>query len=172
MASGALLFAIYRGFEELAVVDFVSENDVVFNGAQPYGLPIAKAVKYGCDVEPTEEIKTIVHSLAVGNPADGVFAKEIIRKTGGYAEDPSDDETIEGIKMLARTEGIFTELAGGVVIAALKRLVKSGRIDKSDVVVAYLTGNGLKTAESIADYLSAPVRIKPSVREFEEVVLC
>ncbi len=169
MASGALLCAIYRGFEDLKRVDFV-DGEVIMNGAQPAGLPIAKAVKSGGDVIPVRELKTIVHSLAIGNPADGMFAKEIIEKTGGYAEDPSDVESIEGVKLLARTEGIFTELAGGVTIAGLKRLVEEGRIDKSDVVVAYITGNGLKTGESIVSYLEDTIKIKAKLEEFEEVI--
>jgi len=169
MASGALLCAIYRGFEDLKKVDFV-DGEVIMNGAQPAGLPIAKAVKSGGDVIPVRELKTIVHSLAIGNPADGIFAKEIIEKTGGYAEDPSDVESIEGVKLLARTEGIFTELAGGVTIAGLKRLVEEGRIDRSDVVVAYITGNGLKTGESIVNYLEDTIKIKAKLEEFEEVV--
>jgi threonine synthase len=172
MASGALLFAIYNGFEDLERAGFIDENSVIINGAQPHGLPIAKAVKYDCEIEPVEEIRTIVHSLAIGSPADGVFAKEVIKKTGGFAEDPRDDETIEAVKLLAKTEGIFTELAGGVVISTLKRLVDDGRIGKDEVVVAYLTCNGLKTAESIVGYLPTPLRIKPDLREFKEVVLC
>lgn len=170
MASGALLCAIYRGFRDLERVGFVEDKEIVFNGSQPYGLPISRAVKLGSKIEPVREIKTIVHSLAIGNPADGIFAKEIIEKTGGYAEDPTDIEAIEGIKLLARTEGIFTELAGGVTIAGLRRLVEEGRIDRSDVVVAYLTGNGLKTGEAIVDYLEDTIKIRPRVEEFEEVI--
>ncbi len=170
MASGALLCAIHRGFRDLVRVDLVEEKDVVFNGCQPEGFPIVRAVKEGKPVTPIREMKTIVHSLAIGNPADGMFAKEIIEKSGGYAEDPSDFEVIEAVKLLAKTEGIFTELAGGVTIAGLKRLVEEGRVDKSDVVVAYLTGNGLKTSEALVDYLSTTVKIKPRLEEFEEVV--
>jgi len=170
MASGALLCAIHRGFRDLVRVDLVEEKDVVFNGCQPEGFPIVRAVKEGKPVTPIREMKTIVHSLAIGNPADGMFAKEIIEKSGGYAEDPSDFEVIEAVKLLAKTEGIFTELAGGVTIAGLKRLVEEGRVDKSDVVVAYLTGNGLKTSEALVDYLSTTMKIKPRLEEFEEVV--
>ncbi len=170
MASGALLNAIFRGFRDLERVGFVDEKDVIFNGSQPYGLPISRAVKYGKSVEPVKKMDTIVHSLAIGNPADGIFAKEIIEKTGGFAEDPKDEETIEAVKLLAKTEGIFTELAGGVTIAGLKRLVEDGRIDSSDVVVAYLTGNGLKTADPILEYLNDTVKIKPRLEEFEEVI--
>ncbi|MBE8540651.1 threonine synthase [Geoglobus acetivorans] len=170
MASGALLCAIYRGFRDLERVGLVDEKDVVFNGSQPHGLPISRAVKLGTRVEPVRKMDTIVHSLAIGNPADGIFAKEIIEKTGGYAEDPVDREAIEGIKLLAKTEGIFTELAGGVTVAGLKKLVEEGRIDRSDVVVAYLTGNGLKTGEAIVDYLDDTLKIRPRLEDFEEVI--
>ncbi len=170
MASGALLCAIYRGFRDLERVGFVEERDVVFNGSQPYGLPISKAVKYGGSIEPVRKMDTLVHSLAIGNPADGIFAKDIIEKTGGFAEDPTDKDAIEAVKLLAKTEGIFTELAGGVTIAGLKRLVEDGRIDKSEVVVVYLTGNGLKTGEAVLDYLDDTIKIKPRLEEFEEVV--
>ncbi len=170
MASGALLCAIHRGFEDLERVGLIDENGVVFNGAQPYGLPISKAVKYGRGIEPVRKIETIVHSLAIGNPADGIFAKEIIEKSGGFAEDPVDEETVEAVKLLAKTEGIFTELAGGVTVATLRRLVEDGRIDSSDVVVAYLTGNGLKTTEGVVNHLPETVKIKPRLEEFEKVI--
>ena len=170
MASGALLCAIHRGFEDLERVGLIEENGVVFNGAQPYGLPISRAVKYGKRIEPVRKLETIVHSLAIGNPADGIFAKEIIEKSGGFAEDPLDEESVEAVKLLAKTEGIFTELAGGVTIATLKRLVEDGRIDSGDVVVAYLTGNGLKTTEGIVNSLPETVKIKPRLEEFERVI--
>ncbi|WP_456369533.1 threonine synthase [Geoglobus sp.] len=170
MASGALLCAIYRGFRDLERTGLVEDKDVVFNGSQPYGLPISKAVKYGKGIEPVRKMDTIVHSLAIGNPADGIFAKEIIEKTGGFAEDPKDGETIEALKLLAKTEGIFTELAGGVTVAGLIRLVEEGRIDRDDVVVVYLTGNGLKTSEAIVSHLDETVKIRPRLEEFEEVI--
>jgi threonine synthase len=168
VASGALLHSIYRGFRDLERVDFIDDSNVVFNAAQPNGFPVARAVKEGKQIEPLQEFSTIVHSLAIGTPADGIFAKQVIEKSGGYAEDPTDEEVVEAVKLLARTEGIFTELAGGVTIAALRRLVDDGRIDSSDTVVAYLTGNGLKTGEAIAETLST-IKIKPRFEEFEEV---
>jgi threonine synthase len=146
MASGALLTSIHRGFEDFIEVGF-TDSIPVFNGAQPEGFPISAAVKNGGDIKPLKSIRTIVHSLAIGNPASGYSAKEVIETTKGYAEDPSDSEVIEAVKLLAKTEGIFTELAGGTVIATLIRLVEAGRIDLDERVVIYLTGNGLKTAE-------------------------
>ncbi|MDI3498489.1 threonine synthase [Archaeoglobus sp.] len=169
VASGALLYSIYRGFKELETVGLIDSADVAFNAAQPEGFPVARAVKERRQVEPIERFSTIVHSLAIGNPADGIFAKEVVEKSGGYAEDPSDAEVIEAVKLLARTEGIFTELAGGVTVAALIRLVEDGRIDRDEKVVAYLTGNGLKTAEAVAETLST-VKIDARVEEFEKVL--
>ncbi|WP_290623644.1 MULTISPECIES: threonine synthase [unclassified Archaeoglobus] len=168
VASGALLYSIYRGFRDFEQVGFVGESDVVFNAAQPANFPVARAIREGKEVEPVERIETIVHSLAIGNPSDGIFAKKVVEKSGGYAEDPTDDEVIEAVRLLARTEGIFTELAGGVTIASLKRLVEEGRIDADDLVVAYLTGNGLKTADAIAGKLQT-VKIKPRIEEFEKL---
>jgi len=165
MASGALLTSIHRGFLDFIEVDFTSELPI-FNGAQPEGFPIVRAVKEGGEVEPVREFNTIVHSLAIGNPANGYSAREIIKRTGGYAEDPSDAEVVEAVKLLARSEGIFTELAGGTVIASLIRLVESGRIDRNERVVAYLTGNGLKTADVFVEEISELERVS----RYEEVI--
>jgi threonine synthase len=169
MASGALLHSIFRGFQDLERVGLIEECNVVFNGAQPNGLPIARAIREGKSIEPVEKPNTLVHSLAIGNPADGIFAKEVIEKSGGYAQDPTDEEVVEAVKLLAKTEGIFTELAGGVTIAALKKLAEEGRIDRTDVVIAYLTGNGLKTSEAVAESLET-IRIEAKVEEFERIV--
>ncbi|HIH70083.1 threonine synthase [Methermicoccus shengliensis] len=172
VASGALLCAIHRGFAELEQVGLVEEASVKFNAAQPEGFPVARAIKEHTKVEPIRSWSTLVHSLAIGNPADGTFAKKVVEQSGGYAEDPSDLEAIEAIKLLASTEGVFTELAGGITIAALKRLVDGGRIDEDEVVVAYLTGNGLKTPEALVPHLSEPIRIDGRIEEVEEVISC
>ncbi len=164
MASGALLTSVYKGFQDFIKVGFI-DTIPTFNGAQPEGFPIVKAVKEKTEIKPLRESKTIVHSLAIGNPANGFTAKEIIEDTGGYAEDPSDGEVIDSVLLLARTEGIFTELAGGTVVASLRRLVEDGRIDRDEVVVVYLTGNGLKTSEVFLDAIS--VR---RISKYEEVV--
>jgi len=126
VAYGALLCATHRGFAELERVGLVEEAPVKFNAAQPEGFPVARAIKEHMKVEPIRSWNTLVHSLAIGNPAAGAFAKKVVEQSGGYAEDPSDLEAIEAIKLLASTEGVFTELAGGITIAALKRLVDGG----------------------------------------------
>jgi len=164
MASGALLTSVYKGFQDFIKVG-LTDTIPIFNGAQPEGFPIVRAVREKAEIKPLKESQTIVHSLAIGNPANGFTAKDIIEETRGYAEDPSDREVVDSVLLLAKTEGIFTELAGGTVIAALKRLVEAGRIDRSEVIVAYLTGNGLKTADVFLNEFS--VR---KVSKYEEVI--
>jgi threonine synthase len=122
------------------------------------------------EIIPVEKPDTFCKSLAIGDPADGYYAIQAIRSTGGTGRAPNDEQTLEGIKLLARTEGIFTEPAGGVVVAALKQLVDDGEIERDEQVVLYITGNGLKTQESIAPGLLEPYRIKPDIESFKEVV--
>lgn len=115
----------------------------------------------------TVKPKTIAKSLAIGNPADGYYALKATAESRGAMDMVSDDEVVEGIKLLAQTEGIFAETAGGVTIGVLRKLVKQGIIKKSDVTVAYITGNGLKTQEAVIDAVGRPVRIQPSLVSFE-----
>jgi threonine synthase len=110
---------------------------------------------------------TIAKSLAIGNPADGYYSLRIIKDTNGYAEMVDDDEIVEGIKLLARTEGIFAETAGGVTVGVLKKIAQAGKIDPDELVVAYITGNGLKTQEAVAERVRAPIHIKPTMQDFE-----
>jgi len=112
--------------------------------------------------------KTIAKSLAIGNPADGYYALKTIKETGGAAETATDPEIVEGITLLAETEGIFAETAGGVTVAVLKKLAAQGAIRKGDVTVAYITGHGLKTQEAVAQAVGEPVRIQPNLTSFEE----
>ncbi len=170
-ASGAMFNAICRGFEELRQLNLINEepsNPIV---AQAEGCnPIVKAFKKNSDhIEVIEKPKTIALSLAIGNPGDGVYVLKRLKKKG-FAEDASDDEIVEGICLLAKYEGIFTEPAGGVVIAVLKKLVDEGKIDRSDKVVCYITGNGLKTSEVISDKLESVTLIKPNLKELERVI--
>jgi len=137
------------------------------SGAQPEGFPIAKGVREDAPVEPIEEYETLAHSLAIGNPADGFYAKEAIKETGGYAADPDDHDIIEGVKLLARTEGLYTEPAGGTTIAGLKQLVEEGHIKEDETVVINITGNGLKAQETISRFVDVPDSISPSLSEFE-----
>jgi len=170
MASGALLCAIDRGFKQLENVGLVPESNVRVSGSQPLNCaPIARAVREGTEVEPLRNFETIAHSLAIGNPADGYYAKKVIDESGGSAAMPTDGEIIEGIKLLARTEGIFTEPAGGTTIAGLKILIEGGHVQNDERVVVYVTGNGLKAQETLMESLHVPTAIRPSIGAFEGV---
>ncbi|MFQ6071637.1 MAG: threonine synthase [Methanosarcinales archaeon] len=171
LASGALLCAINRGFKELEKVGLVEESNVRVSGAQPLNCsPIASAVINDTDVIPIKDYETVAHSLAIGNPADGYYAKEVINNSGGFAAAPTDEEVIDGIHLLARTEGIFTEPAGGTTIAGLKILAESGHIDRDERVVVYVTGNGLKAQDTLVNSVRHPTTIKPTLSEFEKLL--
>lgn len=167
VASGAMLNAICKGLEEMHALGLINDIDVKVTAAQGKGCaPIVDALKNNRDeIIPVENPSTIAKSLAIGDPGDGIYALKRIRQFNGYAEDPTDEEIVEGIMLLAEHEGIFTEPAGGVVIAALKRLVEEGKIGKDEHVVCYITGNGLKTIDSIERHIKKPKIVKPIVEE-------
>lgn len=171
-ASGAMLNAIWRGFGELEKVGLIDGWDTRISTAQAGGCsPIVQALLEGKDeIKPVEKPETLVKSLAIGDPADGYYALQAIRKTRGTGRAPSDEETLEGVRLLAKTEGIYTEPAGGTVIATLKSLAEDGEVDKDERIVLYITGNGLKTQESLAKGLPEPYRIGPSVENFKQLV--
>jgi threonine synthase len=169
MASGSLLTKIKKGLQEFQTLDLVDAVRTKINGAQAEGCsPIATAYKEGRDFFRPVKPKTIAKSLAIGNPADGYYALKATAETGGAMETVSDEEVVDGIKLLAHTEGIFAETAGGVTIGVLRKLVKQGIIKKTDVTVAYITGNGLKTQEAVIDAVGRPYRIQPSLISFEK----
>jgi threonine synthase len=168
LASGSLFTKIYKGFQEFVKVGLVDEKPVRFSGAQADGCsPIAAAFREGRDFITPVKPKTIAKSIAIGNPADGVYALDIARKTNGNIESVSDAEIIEAMKLLAETEGIFTETAGGTTIAVLKKLVEAGKIGADETTVVYITGNGLKTQEAIQGYVGEPLQIEPKLDSFE-----
>lgn len=168
LASGSLFTKIYKGFQEFINVGLVEGKDVRFSGAQAEGCsPIAQAYREGRDFISPVKPNTIAKSIAIGNPADGVYAVDIARKTNGNIESVTDAEIVEGIKLLAETEGIFTETAGGTTIAVLKKLVEAGKIDPDETTVAYITGNGLKTQEAVQGYIGEPLTIDPKLDSFE-----
>ena len=169
MASGSLLTKIWKGLHELKTVGLVNDVQTKINGAQAEGCsPIATAHKEGRDFFKPVKPKTIAKSLAIGNPADGYYALKATAESKGAMEAVSDEEVVDAIKLLAQTEGIFAETAGGVTIGVLRKLVKQGVIKKSDVTVAYITGNGLKTQEAVVDAVGRPVRIQPSLVSFQK----
>ncbi len=170
VASGSLLTKIWKGTQELVKVGLIPESKMRVFGAQAEGCsPVATAFKNKTDTFKPVKPNTIAKSLAIGNPADGYYALRTIADSNGAAEMASDAEIIDGIKLLARTEGIFAETAGGVTIACLKKLAESGQLDHEAVTVAYITGTGLKTQEAIADHLSELKVIQPNLEAFEAI---
>jgi threonine synthase len=171
IASGSQLTKIHKGFNELTKLGLVSEKDVRISGAQALGCsPVAEAFLSGADYIKPVKPDTVAKSLAIGNPADGWYALQTIRKTGGSAAAVSDDELLEGITLLAKTEGVFAETAGGVTVASLIKLVNSGAVKSDETVVIYITGNGLKTIEALGDRVGPTDTISPRVDAFEELL--
>jgi len=171
LASGSLFTKIHKGFQEFIKVGLVEDKSVRFSGAQAEGCsPIATAFREGRDFVTPVKPNTIAKSIAIGNPADAVYALEIARKTGGNIESVTDAEIIQGMKLLAETEGIFTETAGGTTIAVLKKLVEAGKIDPEETTVVYITGNGLKTQEAVQGYIGEPFIIEPKLDSFERAL--
>ncbi len=169
MASGSLLTKIWKGLNEFHKVGLIGPVSTKVHGAQAEGCsPISTAFKQGKDFFKPVKPNTIAKSLAIGNPADGYYALITAAESGGVMETVTDDEIIEGIKLLAQTEGIFAETAGGVTVGVLQKLAKQGIIKKQDVTVAYITGNGLKTQEAVVDSVGRPIRIPPSLVKFEQ----
>ncbi len=172
MASGSLLTKVAKAYQEASKVGLIEEQPFTIHGAQATGCnPISAAFKAGTDlIRPVSKPTTIAKSLAIGTPADGYYAVHAVKSTGGSCEDVTDAEIIEGIRLLAETEGIFAETAGGVTVACAKKLISSGKIPANESVVLCVTGHGLKTAEAVAPHLPPPRLINPSLREFEALI--
>jgi threonine synthase len=167
IASGSLFTKIARGFEEWLELGLVEGDLPTFNGAQATGCsPVATAFEAGQDFCRPVKPDTIAKSLAIGNPADGPYALDLARRSGGAIDSVTDDEIREGIKLLARTTGIFTETAGGVTVAVLAKLAQRGDIDPDERVVAYITGDGLKTLDVARGTFEA-WEIEPRLESFE-----
>ncbi|MBI3317442.1 MAG: threonine synthase [Candidatus Omnitrophica bacterium] len=172
-ASGSLITKIWKAFKEFDKLGLLENKlKTKIYCAQPQGSsPIATAILEKADVIKPVKPQTIAKSLAIGNPADGYYAKDVIQDSGGSAAIVSDDEIRDGIKLLARTEGIFTETAGGVTVAAAKKLINQGLIPRNESLVLAITGNGLKTQEAIQEAVGAPYQIEPNLDSFEKTVM-
>lgn len=170
-AGGSLITKIWKSLKEFHKLGFIDKLNTKIYAAQATGCaPIVTAIKENSDIIKPVKPNTIAKSLAIGNPADGVYAVGSVEQSGGWAEDVSDDEIVEAMKLLASTEGIFTETAGGVTLGVAKKLIEQGRIPKDESIVVCITGNGLKTQEAVTEKIGKPIKIKPNISSFEENV--
>jgi threonine synthase len=171
MAGGSLIGKISKAFRELVELGWVEPKQVKFFGAQATGCsPISTAVKKGLARFEPQKPNTIARSLAIGNPADGNYAAKQILQSGGWAEDASDAEIVEAIKLLAESEGVFTETAGGVTVGVAQKLIRQGRIGADETTVLSITGNGLKTTDAIANEFPLTEAIAPKLEAFEALL--
>jgi threonine synthase len=171
IASGAQLVKIDKGFSEFVSLGLVEGKPWRVYGAQASGCaPVSEAFAAGWDVVRPVRPDTIAKSLAIGNPADGPYVLDTVRRTGGAVADVPDDEIVDGIKLLARTEGIFGETAGGVTVAVLRKLLASGQLDPEAETVIINSGDGLKTLDAVSQAVTVPAPIKPSIEAFRAAV--
>ena len=171
--SGAMLNAICKGFEELQTVSLLDNlSSMHMHCAQPHGCaPIVDAFKKNSNkVIPVEQPETVAKSLAIGDPGDGRYVLKRLQQYNGVAEETNDEEILNAILLLAKTEGIFTEPAGGVSVSILKKMVEDGKIDKNETTVCYVTGNGLKATESIMSVLTKPQVMQADVAKISAVI--
>ncbi|HEU4913572.1 MAG TPA: threonine synthase [Actinomycetes bacterium] len=172
VASGSQLTKVDKAFRELAALGLVDESPYRIYGAQATGCsPVSAAFKAGHDVVRPVRPSTIAKSLAIGNPADGPYVLDTTRRTGGLVEDVTDEEVVDGIRLLARTEGIFAETAGGVTVAVLRKLLEAGRLDPDADTVVFNTGEGLKTLDAVAPVVGPAATIPASADAFTEAGL-
>jgi len=170
-AGGSLLTKIAKAMQELAMLGLIPESHTRMYAAQAAGCgPIVTMIQKDTDVLEPVRPQTICKSLAIGNPADGYYAFRAVKDSGGYGEHATDEEIIEGMRLLARTEGIFAETAGGVTVAATRKLIEAGRIPRDEPIVMCVTGNGLKTPDALHDRLHRNVTIQPSLTAFDRAL--
>jgi len=171
MAGGSLITKIWKAFKEFHTLGLVDDLRSRVYGAQAAGCaPIVTALKEGSDLIRPVRPNTIAKSLAIGNPADGYYSVRTMRESKGWGEDVTDDEIIDAMKLLAQTEGIFAETAGGVTLGVTKKLLEQGRIPKDESIVVSVTGNGLKTQEALYGKIKEPVVINAKLSEFDALV--
>ena len=172
MAGGSLITKIHKAFDELKKLAWVEPIATRFFGAQATGCsPITSAAKRGTSEIDPQKPNTIARSLAIGNPADGPYAVKAMLTSGGTGEDVSDEEVVEGIRLLGETEGIFTETAGGVTVAVARKLIRQGRLNPDESTVLTITGNGLKTIAALRGQIAESALIRPKLDDFEEQFL-
>ncbi|OGP12672.1 MAG: threonine synthase [Deltaproteobacteria bacterium GWA2_54_12] len=170
MAGGSLITKIHKAFKELNILGFVNGSSKVF-GAQAAGCsPIINAVKEGTELIRPVRPNTIAKSLAIGNPADGYYSAKVMRESGGWGESVTDEEIIDAMKLMAETEGIFAETAGGVTLGSTIKLIESGHISRDESIVVCVTGNGLKTQEALQGKINPPTIINARLQEFDDLV--
>jgi len=169
-AGGTILPKLAKAFKELAMLDLIADSGCKIYSAQAAGCaPIINALHEGTDLITPVKPKTIARSIAIGDPADGYYVLQTLRESGGWGESVTDDEIIEGIKLLAQTEGIFTEPAGGTEVAVAKKLIAEGRIPRDESVVISITGNGYKTLEVVAPSVERPSTISSNLDDFDKL---
>jgi threonine synthase len=170
-AGGTILPKIYKGYQELIKLGLVEDNGPKIYSAQAKGCnPVVDAIRAGRDLIKPVKPKTIAKSIAIGNPADGFYVVQAVKQSGGWGEDATDEEIVDAIKLLARTEGIWTEPAGGTTLACAIKLIESGRIPRDESICVSITGNGLKTTEVVAGHLEPPTSIPAKLEAFDAVV--
>ena len=171
MASGSLLTKIHKSYQEFSKLGLVEDTKWHIHGAQATGCsPITTAQKAGLDFFKPVKPNTIAKSLAIGTPADGFYALKVMKETGGHSDDVTDEEIRDGIRLLAETEGIFAETAGGVTVGVAKKLIATGKIPADDSAVLCITGHGLKTLDAVVGHVGHTRDIRPSLREFEALL--
>src|SRR5215217_713949 len=170
-AGGTILPKIHKAYQEFIKLGLVEDTKPRIYSAQAAGCnPVVTAIKKGSDIIEPQKPNTIAKSIAIGNPADGYYAANVVKDSGGWGESATDREIVDAIKLLAKTEGIWTEPAGGTTLAATIKLIESGRIPKDESIVVSITGNGLKTLEVVQDELKYPVVIDPKLSEFNRLL--
>ena len=169
-AGGTILPKVAKAFQELQDIGLVEKQPFKIYSAQASGCaPVVQAMHRGSELISPVKPNTIAKSIAIGNPADGFYVLKAVKESGGWGESVTDEEIVEGIRLLARTEGIFTEPAGGTTVAVTKKLIETGRIPRDESIVISVTGNGYKTLEAVAENLEKPFQINARLQEFDQL---
>ena len=170
-AGGTILPKVYKAYQELIELGLVEDNQPRIYSAQAAGCnPVVTAIHKGVDIIEPQKPNTIAKSIAIGNPADGYYVYQAVKESGGWGESATDSQIVDAIKLLAKTEGIWTEPAGGTTLAATIELIKQDRIPRDESIVISITGNGLKTQEVVMNELPYPVVIEPKLSEFSRLL--